>query len=72
MKAAFRQRREELLEPPLQGSELLTSRRSRILSQVAIEQSTQHAAIHNLQAYFNCVQRIIAQASNGDNWPTGG
>lgn len=71
VKSAFRDRRDELLEPAPPGGESMTSRRSRILREVATEQSTEHAAIHNLQAYFNSVQGIIAQASNGDDVPIG-
>ena len=70
VKGAFRARREELVEPPVPGGESLNARRSRILSEVAVEQSAQHAAIHDLQAFFNGVQRIIAKASNGEDVPT--
>ena len=62
VKAAFLERSAELLEPLVPGGESLTCRLSRILSEVAIEPSMQHAEIHNLQEYS-----ILAQASNGED-----
>ena len=70
VKMEFRRRREEVIAPPAQG-ETLTAKRSRILSEVALAQSTPNATVQKLQAFFNNVQSNIAKARNGENVPTG-
>ena len=71
VKAEFQERREEILYRELTAGETFTSRRTRILREVALHQSAQHSDVHKLQAYFQKVQLIIVKASCGEDVPVG-
>lgn len=66
VEAAFRERKDKLLEHALPDGESMTSRRSRILrgSNGTVNYICSYAAIYNLHAYFNFVQIIIAQSDD--------
>ncbi len=67
VKAESRSLREEILSRDLTQGETLTHRRMRLLEEVAMRQSVMHADVHKLQAYFQKVQIIIANANHGDD-----